>query len=221
MHCVPEKHRRKPMKKLLIVDAGHGGTFGGIYFSVGKRSPSVPPGIYEGEFNRSVARYIERIAGTEEEVLLICPGPVNIPLYTARQTRKAQLGTRIGIVNEICNSGQFDPVLVSIHANASGTGGWSSASGSVVFISRNPSPKDIHLAACVERHLRGDDRPVSRGVKRSNFAMVRYPKCPSVLVECGFMTSKDDCSMLSSESFRMDTAQRIYHAVKDYFSNGF
>lgn len=202
-------------KKILIVDAGHGGTLGGLYFSVGKRSPEVPPGIYEGEFNRAVASHLEQLA-EPGEVLLLCPGPVNVPLWTPKQTRKAQLGTRIGVVNEICDSDDYDPVLVSIHANAaSSDGSWSPASGSVVFTRRNPSANDMRLAAWVKDEV---GRCVySRGIKEADFAMVCRPKCPAVLVECGFMTSKSDCILLTSNSFRMDIATAIYHAVLNYW----
>lgn len=209
-------------KKLLIVDAGHGGTLGDLYFSVGKRSPEVPPGIYEGEFNRAVAAHLEQLA-EPGEVLLLCPGPVNVPLRTSKQTRKAQLGTRLGVVNEICDSDEFDPVLVSIHANAaSSDGSWTPASGSVVFTRRDPSEDDLRLAELVEKWLAvglrvdGIGLP-SRGIKQANFAMVRYPRCPAALVECGFMTSKEDCKLLTLDRYRRNVARRILSAVVEYW----
>jgi N-acetylmuramoyl-L-alanine amidase len=61
-----------------ILDPGHGGMAFGHYMTPGKRSPQVPPGIYEGEFNRAIANSVHD--GNYLETIVTNPGPINISL---------------------------------------------------------------------------------------------------------------------------------------------
>lgn len=214
--------------KLLIVDAGHGGVVRpggehsinskGIYFTVGKRSPEIPPGFYEGEFNRDVASRIKDIG--VENVLLLNPGPINVPLFTNKKTKRDRMGTRVGVVNEIVDSDLFDVVLISIHANAMGSSkSWSTASGSVVFTTEKPSQKTTRLAMFVLDNISGPGMIKCRGIKSSNFTIISAVRCPAVLIESGFMTSLDDVKILSDPAYRSKLSMRIWKAVYEYWGS--
>ena len=70
-------------KYTWILSPGHEGLSpGGLYLRKGKQSPEVPPGIYEGVFNRQISQAVwyfgAHIGGLE--ILDIAQGPINIPL---------------------------------------------------------------------------------------------------------------------------------------------
>lgn len=49
----------------------------------------------------------------------------------------------------------------------------------------------------------------NRGIKFYPFAVTRIEECPSVLVECGYLTNPDDCNLLLSEEGRQKIAEAI------------
>lgn len=187
----------------LLVDPGHGGMAFGHYLTPGKRSPQVPPGIYEGEFNRGVCAFLEAMSDPNVmEVLNIAPGPINIPI-----------ASRVKYANQL--SKKENCVLVSVHANAAGSPGWRSATGFGVFQSRSASTESKilakHVFSKIGEAISWHIRP--REIKEANFTMIHRTRCPAVLVECGFMTNKQDVEKLRQKWFQNKIAVAIYEAA--------
>jgi N-acetylmuramoyl-L-alanine amidase len=193
----------------FILDAGHGGMAFGHYLTPGKRSPEVPPGIYEGEFNRDICfkiwtRCVER---NIECVRLISDSPINIPL-----------NARIEYINQLYKK-EKDIVLLSIHANAAGYGKWiESARGFVTFIAKNASLKSRQFAYCISKYMDELGPIPHRGYRMSNFSIIKKTHCPAVLLECGFMTNHIDAEILASDDGRKSIAGAIIFAMKDFIS---
>lgn len=170
-----------------LIDAGHGGVALGVYMTAGKRSPEVPPGILEGQFNRRVARLL-----LAPNVIQLNPGPHDIPV-----------GTRVKTVNAIA-AGAGEPVaLISIHANASGYGNrWTDAQGFRVFHSRWASRESKLMADLMHKAFVESEKipPSNRDPLGRNYTILWRTKCPSILIECGFMTSLRDVKYLSVPS---------------------
>ena len=57
----------------------------------------------------------------------------------------------------------------------------------------------------------------SRGMQWMNFHVMRLHDCPSVLVECGFMTNKDDLELLISSGYQEKFTTALADGVVDYF----
>lgn len=55
-------------------------------------------------------------------------------------------------------------------------------------------------------------------LKSAGFRVLKAPDVPSVLVELGYVTSKDDLKQLTSESWRSHTAEAMVDAVDAFFS---
>jgi len=55
-------------------------------------------------------------------------------------------------------------------------------------------------------------------IKSAGFRVLRAPDVPSVLVELGYVSNKDDLQSLSSDSWRDHTADSIASAIDGYFS---
>jgi N-acetylmuramoyl-L-alanine amidase len=55
-------------------------------------------------------------------------------------------------------------------------------------------------------------------IKSAGFRVLRAPDVPSVLVELGYVSNKEDLQSLSSDSWRDRTANAMASAVDGYFS---
>jgi N-acetylmuramoyl-L-alanine amidase len=63
------------------------------------------------------------------------------------------------------------------------------------------------------RDLRGGDR---RGHRFAGFAVLKAPDMPSVLIEMGFLSNREDEANLRSVKYRRLLSQRITKAVINY-----
>jgi N-acetylmuramoyl-L-alanine amidase len=187
-----------------LIHAGHGGVAAGHYFTPGKRSPEVPPGIYEGEVNRLIADGVW--TGLDDEIILLNPGPISIP----------QREVIIPWVNKFYKK-EKNTALIAIHCNASPIKGWSKANGFVVFHSRKASDKSKMLAKMLERNMRESGTGIkSRGIKQANHWITTQTKCPAVLLECGFMTNLQEAKKLARTDVQNMISDAIACTLQDY-----
>lgn len=179
----------------IVIDAGHGPE------TPGKRSPD--GSLREYQFNSAVARYVadELLHGYEGvEILMTHADDRDVPLK--ERTDKA-------------NAWKAD-LFVSIHANAYGDG-WNSAQGIETFVYETRPPAAVALANAVQRQLiRATGRP-DRGVKSANFHVLRETRMTAILVECGFMTNREECELLKSDSYRRKCAEAIVAGIVETY----
>ena len=179
----------------FLLSPGHSGSIFGHYLTPGKRSPQIPPGIYEGEYNRELVKEIIRNVDLRSDLPAIqvdnlVPGPCRVPL-----------STRVKTVNQVAK--YHNVVLLDVHVNAHGNGrsGWTDADGYTLFYSNKNAFKtrSMALADTLDRCLDLDAGSLGirrRGVKKKPFYMLKNPKAPSVLLEAGFMTNLEDVAHL-------------------------
>jgi N-acetylmuramoyl-L-alanine amidase len=188
----------------FLLDAGHGGVCFGHYFTPGKRSPEVPPGIYEGEFNREIAELVRHEGRHDFDIEVLNPGPINIPLKD-----------RVDYVNQVART--EDVTLLSLHVNAAPAKGWSDANGITIFRSGNASLNSVRFAWSLSKTLESELPEMKmRGIKKRNFTIIRRTICPAVLLEMGFMTSKHDMAMLNNVNGRARLAAGILDGMRSY-----
>lgn len=183
---------------LWILDAGHG------IETPGKRSPKIPPGIREYEFNRDIVRRISQALEW-----------LGIPTHIICQDdHTMSLSDRKRIARVMISEWEGNAAFVSVHANASGRGGWNeNARGVTVFTRKDPKKMTDRLANLMCERIASHSKLKYRGVKHKNFTMVTGLPCPSVLTENGFMTSKQDCEILASDSGRRNIAEGHVNAI--------
>jgi len=188
---------------LWILDAGHGVETPGKR-SPGKKSPrDGRTGIVEYEFNRDVvAQLAAALDSTGRDYHIVC-----------QDEHTMALSDRVKIANTMIAAWEGRAALISIHANAAGGRGWSGARGFRVFHHHAPD-----LARMMKLNVQLAMSEWSRGarVKTSGFTMIKRPKCPSILTENGFMTSKKDAVMLQSPETRARIAEYHFNTVLDY-----
>ncbi|MBX9974340.1 N-acetylmuramoyl-L-alanine amidase [Cytobacillus firmus] len=178
----------------IILDAGHG------YSTSGKRSPD---GMKEYEFNCAVAdlskEMLEKYQNTEV-------------FFAHSDERDVPLAERTALANK-----QNVDCYVSIHANAYGTGGWNSAGGIETYVSPSKPREALVLAQKIQRNLISSTGLRDRGVKTADFQVLRETKMTAVLVECGFMTNKEEASLLRTPLYRKRCAQAIVKAIAEQY----
>lgn len=179
---------------IIILDAGHG------YQTAGKQSPD---GMLEYEFNRKVAQYVK-------DDLAKC---LDTTVYFVHEdTRDVPLNER----TMKANTYKAD-VYVSIHANAFGLGSWNEANGIETFVYKTKPREALALAEKVQARLVQSTGLKNRGVKAANFQVLRETNCPSILIECGFMTNKREATLLKSDPFRQKCGQTIAASMIEYY----
>jgi N-acetylmuramoyl-L-alanine amidase len=181
----------------FLLKSGHG------IDTPGKRSPSVPPGILEYEFNQDmVSRIIQ--AAPWLEIIHLNPEAEHITLKeTVRRANN-------------CHRLNPDCVFIAIHANASPIPGWSSANGAGVFVSTTASYRAAKLARALVDAITEAGEFESRGVRGKDLYVLKYTSMPAVLVENGFMTNRTDATKLASDYWRDRLAHAYVEAMLEY-----
>jgi len=192
------------MKNLTwILDPGHGGLGpGGEYLTKGKQSPEVPPGIYEGEFNRDIANqvgdlcYLNNIPYT-----ILNPGPISV-----FERYKVQYANELHSIRKNC-------IYLAIHANAKGYGEkWYDARGFNVFHYPG-SIKGKKLANALAEKMNYATSIPFRDVSSRKSFVLRKTSMPAILLESGFMTNRDDVAVLASDLGRSEIATAIFSMI--------
>ncbi|KOP72054.1 N-acetylmuramoyl-L-alanine amidase [Cytobacillus solani] len=178
----------------MMLDAGHG------YTTAGKRSPD---GMREYEFNRGVANYAKVLLENYQDVTV----------YFAHSDKQdIPLKVRTDQANRL----KVD-CYVSIHANAFGSS-WNDANGIETYVHPIRPKKTTELAQKIHKNLIISTGLKDRGLKEANFHVLRETTMSAVLVECGFMTNREEVKHLRSDTFRKTCAEAIVKGIVDHFS---
>lgn len=183
----------------VLIDPGHG------IDTPGKRSPDGK--FREYLWNRQVADLLgARLVEIGIDVSFVVTETNDIPL-----------STRVQRVNRICSKvGASNVILVSIHANAAGNGGWMNAKGWSCYTSKGNTESD-RIAECLydafekefpDRKIRKDLSDGDRDWEE-NFYVLAKSRCPAVLLENFFYDNPEECAFL----LKKETKERIASAA--------
>ena len=106
-------------------------------------------------------------------------------------------------------------LFISIHHNAC-SGTWNQATGVEVFTDKNYTSADQRLAECIYPLLVKYTGLKGRGIKRENWYVINQNKIPAVLVEGGFMDSKIDYPVLTSDKGKDGYARAVAEGIIAY-----
>jgi N-acetylmuramoyl-L-alanine amidase len=102
-------------------------------------------------------------------------------------------------------------VLVSIHANSAGAGR-PDVSGLETYY----YDSGLSLARIVHNSIRQSLNVRDRGVRRARFFVLRKSSMPSILVETGYLTGREDIAKLRSSAYQNQMAEAIARGVLQY-----
>ena len=173
----------------IAIDAGHGSN------TAGKRTPN---GYREHYANVVVANYLYDILKANPSQFDIIKTGWNDSNYS--DDEDTSLGNRQkAIKNYGCD------ISISIHFNASGDGTtYNSASGIETYYHTTNYVNSKKLAECVQNELIKGTPQKNRGVKQGNLAMCNCASMgtkASILCELGFMTNKEEATLMQDKNF--------------------
>ena len=189
------------MTTFLLGD-GHGSD------TPGKRSPFIPPGIREWEFNQDIVYRIMRIAHSQGiDCVDLAPIDEAVPLSV-----KAERANRF-------YEGDRDCVYIAVHANAAQGGDtmWvESAQGNAVFVHPKGSANSRRLATALVNEISAFGFFRNRGVKEKGLYILGKTRMPAVLTENGFMTHSAEATKLACSYWREEIAEGHVEGFKRY-----
>lgn len=142
--------------------------------------------------------------------------------------RRMELSSRANASNRI----KAD-LFISLHMNAAAnrsargietfslTAPGSPSSGSnKVYYTRYPGNNAVNnsmaLAWHVQNNLIRNCKASDRGVKQARFVVLRETRCPSILVECGFISNRQEELLLGTPAYQERLAQSIALGIYQY-----
>ena len=191
----PEDKEESIMSKIVCLDPGHGpGNVNGS-----------PDGAYkEHEFTWDLYTRLKLILEQQGVTVVCTRTQQEVPGLTAR----ANVSNRAGV-----------DLFVSLHSNATGGGGWSSARGFVAYTSSGPESAERNQAAADIINAVKAQGVVLFGTGKPYhelFTVLTATTAPAVLLECGFHTNQEDVALLSDSAYRDKLAAGIANGILTY-----
>lgn len=196
----------------ILIDNGHG------INTPGKCSPDKR--LREYAWARDIAKRLDiKLKSLGFDSMRIVTEETDIPL-----------AHRVQRVNNVCKSvGSKNVLLVSIHNNAAGNGGWGTAKGFSVFVSKNASANSKKCASiftneAISRKLMGNrsipaEKYWTWSWTKSDIYILKNTNCPAVLTENMFMDNKEDCDFLLSEAGKNMIVDLHVAAITQYIKS--
>ncbi|WP_243652182.1 N-acetylmuramoyl-L-alanine amidase family protein [Mariniflexile fucanivorans] len=183
-------------KKVVVIDPGHGGKDSG---AIGLN------GIMEKDIVLSIARKMDRLNKNTKS---------NFEIYLTRyKDTLISLSDRTRLANML----KAD-LFISLHCNQSEN---QNARGVEVYVSANGGSflrESVLLAYKLEKQMKTKLGLESRGVKFGDFQVLRetHHNCPTVLVELGFLSQKEEANYLNKEASKYFIAMVILQSINKF-----
>ncbi len=179
----------------VVIDAGHGGIDAG--------ASGILTGVRESDLNLLIAKELKKLY-EENGFSVVMIRSEDVGLYDTTESgfKKRDLDKRVKIINE---SGA--DLLVSIHLNV-----YSSPSrrGAQTFYKKGDKLSE-KLAKQIQARINGlGVVPRLYNALWGDYYLLNESKIPSVIVECGFLSSPEDERLLLTEDYRFKIANAIF-----------
>lgn len=178
-------------KRVVVIDPGHGGPDPG---AIGIR------GIQEKEIVLDISRQVATML--EQQGIQA--------VLTREDDRDLDLEPRVQLAQRV-NAALF----VSIHANAIDL-----SRPEINGLETYYYESGLELARTIHASILQATGMPDRRVRQARFYVLRRTSMPSVLVETGFVTGRDDAARLSSPAFRTQMATAIARGILQYIQRG-
>lgn len=181
-------------RPVLILDAGHGGEDGGASTASGCRESTINLAIVQKLDQMLAFCGVESVLTRDSDISLH-----NQDCDTVREKKVSDLKNRVSLINSFDNA-----LLVSVHQNHFTDPMYS---GAQVFyntgdISRQWGDRTQEI---LRQTLSPENRRKAKLIPDSVY-LFKHIQCPSILVECGFLSNGEEASLLLTESYQRKTA---------------
>ncbi|MBU7006289.1 N-acetylmuramoyl-L-alanine amidase [Phosphitispora fastidiosa] len=185
-----------PKDILIAIDDGHG------METPGKQTPAFPDGtrIKENQFNKPASEaYAAAMQRCGARIMFVAPEDTDAPL-----------GVRVDRANDAKAT-----LFVSWHFNAF-RGIWDQTKGGSETHHHPNSAEGEKLAQCIQQEIIKGTPQVNRGVKASNFYVLREPDMPAALIENGFMDVSEEAKLMLNPEFQIEQAEQAAEGTCKY-----
>ncbi len=187
-------NRAENSTKLVILDAGHGGSDSGAVGTVNGQS------VYEKTLTLSITYRVKAILESNGVTVSMTRTGDTLPSLVERPTQA---------------NGENAALFVSIHINSADA---SEAHGIETYYStENNGDKygttSSYLASQLLRNMINQTGASDRGVRTANHAVTRRCNMPASLVECGFISNSEEAALMSSDAYQNKLAQGIADGI--------
>ena len=190
-------------KTVVFIDAGHGGIDPG---KVGVNS------LLEKDINLSIAKQLKKLL-EKKDIQVIMSREEDTGLYDENSNNKKveDMRKRCEMIKE--SEADF---VVSIHQNSYHE---EPVKGAQVFYYEH-SKEGKELAEILQEKLRENiDKDNKREAKaNSSYYLLKKTDCPTVIVECGFLSNWKEAESLGTKEYQKKMAKAICEGILDYIN---
>ncbi len=182
--------------KTVIIDAGHGGADGGVV--------GVTTSVKESDINLSIARSLKHFLKTKGyDVVMTRTTTDGLYGMTTKNKKLKDMQERKKIIEET----KAD-LVVSVHCNSYPR---RDQVGAQVFYA--PGSEDGKQKADVMQNILKATLDTERTAMSGDYFILQCSKTPSLLVECGFLTTPSEEKKLVSASYQEKVAYAIFTGI--------
>ncbi|MBQ8923837.1 MAG: N-acetylmuramoyl-L-alanine amidase [Lachnospiraceae bacterium] len=186
---------------VIVVDAGHGGN------DPGKVSSN---GIMEKDVNLAIAIKLKtELESKGATVILTRDSDMSLAIDGATNKKISDLNQRMAIVN-----GENADLLISIHQNSYTD---KNVKGAQAFYGSSEESKAVaeEIQDCIRNYVDSDN--TRKAKSGSDYYILRKSVCPSVIIECGFLSNPDETAKLIDDKYQQKLAESIAEAVDNVY----
>ena len=187
----------------VVIDAGHGG------FDSGKVGVD---GTLEKDINLLIAQKLKLLLeAADVNVVMIRTEDKGLYDENSSNKKRQDMNTRASHMNE-----SNADCVISIHQNSYPE---ESIDGAQVFYYTN-SVAGKNLAALIQKSLITSVDPSNHRTEKANnsYYLLKNSKTPIVIVECGFLSNKEESKKLVDESYQQKLAWAIHLGILQYLN---
>lgn len=188
----------------VVIDSGHGG------MDPGKIAADGTP---EKDLNLSIALKLQKYLEAAD-IRVIMTRTEDMGLYDENAPNKKvqDMKNRIALMEE-CNA----DLTVSIHQNSYSD---SAIHGAQVFY-YTTSADSKALAETLQELLIRDLDPANHRQAKANdtYYLLKKTSCPTVIVECGFLSNPEEAAKLKSDSYQEELAWVLHLGILQYLNS--
>jgi N-acetylmuramoyl-L-alanine amidase len=236
----PKRNEAKPVndgRPLVMLDAGHGGVDSGAVAPSGEMEKTIVL-----EFAHALREKLEQ--GGKYRVAMTRSDDTFIPLAErVRISRAAGASLFVSIhadaithnTAEVRGATVFTLSETASDAEAARLADSENRADVIAGVDLSAEPEEVadilidltqretknfsaHFARTVVGELKAAARLAKTPLKSAGFRVLKAPDVPSVLIELGYVTNKEDLKLITSETWRARTSEAIAQAINTFFS---
>lgn len=201
---LPYQEAVTPATPIIIIDPGHGGSDPGKISSTG---------TLEKDINLKIAQYLKFLLESQD-IKVIMTRNEDKDLSAKSENRKAEdMKERLNLIQKT-NADLF----ISIHQNSYSD---PNVYGAQCFY-HTDSHEGKKLASAIQKQiiLSTNQTKIREIKENTDYYLLRYSTLPTVIVECGFLSSPNEEQLLVTKEYQRKLAWGIHLGILQYVKTG-